>query len=162
MYTRSAGSIVWFWAAALVAAAYWMLVGWRVEESLWRILGWAVPAHAAEGLVALPLMLGFVFLTFLLPPVAFAAFVRLSRLRSGKRTWAIPATGFLLVLVFMGSAAQIVEGRPLVYVPISVWLDESWLALGVALAALAIGSLLGGWILGQGSRSHPGTAEAAA
>ncbi len=153
MQKSNTGNIVGFWVAALAAAAYWMLVGWRVEDFLWRILGWSLPSQAVERLVATPPILVVVFLTFVLPPVVFAVLLSLLRLRTGDRIWAIPATGFLLVMAFMGVEGLIVEGRPLAYIPVSGWLDESWLALAVALGALVIGSLLGRWILHRASKA---------
>jgi len=150
MQRARACSIIGFWAAALVAAAYWMFMGFRLENLLGQAFFSLVPAHMIEGLVLAPTtLLSLVFVTFLLPPLAFAALLRLLRVRTNERMWAIPATGYLLVLAFMGSMGQILDGDPLPYVPISIWLD-GWLALGVALGGLAFGSLLGWWILRRG------------
>ncbi len=139
-----------FWAGSAAAAFYWLFCGWRLELALWDMVAWAA---AASGRIAsvMPmidraLVLCFVVLTYALPTVLFAACVRLLHLHADRRTWAIPATGFVLLFVFLASESLILNGGPLDLMRVSTFTDAGLAELGAAILGLAVGSAVS-WTL---------------
>lgn len=88
-----------FWAATAAAAAYWVLLSRRVEQTLWDLIAWlAFVSDSVARLVpaiGATLATGFIAVTYAFLPLLFTLGLRLMRVQVDRRTWAIPATGGL-------------------------------------------------------------------
>jgi hypothetical protein len=138
-----------FWVASAVASVYWLLLGWRFERGLSDlVLG---PLVAADDYLFALVAVG---LTYALPPLIFASCVRLLRVRRGRRTWAIPATGLMLLWVFLGLESWILGVGAFDLIRVSIASDAGPAALAVALIGLIAGSAVS-WRLLRVDASRP-------
>jgi len=148
--SRVAISRAVFWVASAAAAAYWLLLSWRAEQALWDLIAWLafVSDSVAKLLLAIDATLatGFIAVTYAFPPLFFALGLRLMHVQVDRRTWAIPATGFVLLVVFLGSESLLLGGGLLDLLRVSTFTDASWTAVGAALWGLLLGSMCS-WML---------------